>query len=82
MFTLNMLSGPNGILKLNLVPRYKIHELCGWVNGHAIHKFAVVFINPLNTESPDNLYTSAAICVNASEIETILHNAGVPISVT
>jgi hypothetical protein len=29
-----MLRGPNGILELNLVLRNKIHELCGWVDGH------------------------------------------------
>jgi hypothetical protein len=47
-----VLPGPRRILKLNLVPGNKIHELCGWVDDHATHKLAGVFIGPFNVQGP------------------------------
>ena len=61
VFSLNMLPRPNGVLELNLVLRDKVHELCSWMDGHAIRKFAGVFINPINAEGAYNLHTSATI---------------------
>ena len=61
MFVLNMLPGPNGILKLNLVLGNKIHELCSWVDGHATHKLAGVFIDLFNVQGPHYLHVSATI---------------------
>ena len=61
VFSFNMLPGPNGIHKLNLVLSNKIHELRGWVDGHATHKLAGVFIDLLNVLGPYYLHATAFV---------------------
>ena len=82
MFSLNILPGPSGILKLNLVLGNKIHEFCGWVDGHVTRELAGVFIDFFDVQSAHYLHASAAIRVNASETETSLHSVGVAVSAT
>jgi hypothetical protein len=61
VFSLNMLPGPNGILKPNLVLGNKIHELCGWGRRSWYSQARRRFIDLFNVQGPYYLHVSATI---------------------